>query len=67
LLFKTFEIMQQSLIESKMQIYQPDIYIKTTTSDVRLLEFNRIETILEQAKPAKERLREQLLEFIPSP
>jgi len=63
LLFKSFEIMQQSLIESQMQIYQPDIYIKTSTSDVRLLEFHKIENILEQAKPAQKRLRKQLLEF----
>lgn len=62
MLFSTFEIMQQSLINSRRQNGDADIYIKPDTHNVRLLHFNRIETILEQAKPAAEALREALVE-----
>lgn len=61
MLFNTFEIMQQSIIRARMQESRPTIYIRPDTSNIRLLHFNRIETILEQAKPAAEDLKQQLL------
>ena len=60
LLFNTFEIMQQSLIASRMRISEPDIYIKPDTSNFRLLHFHRLEEILKQAEPAAEELRQAL-------
>ena len=57
LLSNTFEIMQQSIITSRMRISEPDIYIKPDTSDFRLLHFHRLEDILKQAEPAAEELR----------
>jgi len=60
LLFSTFEIMQQSIIAARMQSGRPDIYLRPDTNDVRLLEFNRIEAILEHAGPAAAELRERL-------
>jgi NTE family protein len=63
LLFKTFELMQQSLIREMRLRHEPDLYIKVDTSGVRLLELNRLDTILEQAQPAAERLRQQLREW----
>lgn len=65
LLFNTFEIMQQSVIAERLRHSKPDIYIKPDISGIRLLHFNRIETILEQAEPAARELRdamERLLE-----
>ena len=63
LLFKTFELMQQSLIREMRLRHEPDLYIKVDTNGVRLLELNRLDTILEQAQPAAEDLRQQLREW----
>jgi NTE family protein len=60
LLFKTFEIMQGSLISQRLADHSPDIYIKVDTSGIRLLDFNRIDEVLEQARPAAEELRRRL-------
>jgi NTE family protein len=64
MLFKTFEIMQGSLIAQRLAFHSPDIYIKVDTSDVRLLEFNRIDEVLERARPAAQELRLQLAEHV---
>lgn len=63
LLFKTFELMQQSITREMRKRKQPDLYIKVDTGDVRLLELNRLDTILEQAEPAAEELRKKLLQW----
>lgn len=60
LLFKTFEIMQQSIIRSKIALSPPDIYIKPALSDIRLLHFDRADQVIEQAAPAADELRESL-------
>ena len=60
MLFKTFEIMQGSLIAQRVAFHSPDIYIKVDTSGVRLLDFNRIDQVLEQARPAAQTLRREL-------
>ena len=60
LLFKTFEIMQQSLIAQMHKASPPDIYIKPELSDIRLLHFDRVDEILKQADAAADALREQL-------
>lgn len=60
LLFKTFEIMQQSLILQKRKISSPDLYIQPELSDIRLLHFDRVEKILDQADAAASELRDKL-------
>lgn len=60
LLFKSFEIMQQSIIREKRRAGEPDIYIKPDLSDVRLLHFDRVDAIIESATGAQDELREQL-------
>lgn len=62
MLFKTFEIMQQSLIAERLEQDPPDIYVKVDTSGIRLLEFNRIDEVLEKARPAAAELRRRLTE-----
>lgn len=62
MLFSTFEIMQQSIVTARQRNGAADIYIKPDIRDVRLLQFNRIETILDQARPAADELREALQE-----
>ena len=58
--FSTFEIMQQSLIARQRRDREPDIYIKPETHNIRLLHFNRIESIIDQAASAAVKLRQQL-------
>jgi NTE family protein len=60
LLFKTFEIMQQSIIRSRVAHFAPDIYIKPELDDIRLLYFDRVDQILEQAEDAASQLRDKL-------
>ena len=62
LLFKTFEIMQQSIIRERLAVKPPDIYIKPELEGIRLLHFDRVDDVVDQARPAAEELREQLLE-----
>lgn len=62
LLFSTFSIMQRSLIAEKRRRVEPDIFIQPDTSGVRLLHFNKVDAILEQAQPAARELREALLQ-----
>ncbi|MFW5927114.1 MAG: patatin-like phospholipase family protein [Wenzhouxiangella sp.] len=59
-IFNSFEIMQQAITAEKMKHIQPDIYIRPDVRDIRLLHFNRIEEILEQAAPAAETMRREL-------
>ncbi|SRR6056297_3390489 len=63
-LFSTFEIMQQSLIASRIRTQKPDIYIKPDVGDIRLLHFNRIRTTLERSEPAAQELKQQLKDFL---
>ena len=60
LLFKTFSIMQQSLIRQALAHRRPHLYLKPEAIGVRLLHFNRIHEILAQAEPVADELRDQL-------
>lgn len=62
MLFSTFEIMQQSIVTARQRNGEADIYIKPDIQGIRLLQFNRIETIFEQAQPAASELRKALVE-----
>lgn len=63
LLFKTFELMQQSIVREMRLRQEPDLYLKPNTSGIRLLHFNRIEEILAGARPEADRLRRRLREW----
>ena len=60
LLFKTFEIMQQSIIRQMVQHRPPDLYLQPDVTGVRLLHFNRVQEVMAQAQPTADELREQL-------
>jgi NTE family protein len=60
LLFKSFEIMQQSLIRQKLATSPPGIYIKPQLDDVRLLHFDRVDEVISKARPAADELRGRL-------
>lgn len=57
LLFGSFTLMQQALISQTLTQYEPDLYLKPEIRNVRLLHFNRIDSVLEQAAPTAQRLR----------
>lgn len=60
--FNTFQIMQSAMFEEKLRRGRPDFLVSPEIRDVRVLEFNRYEAILDQARPAVEALRQQLIE-----
>lgn len=60
LLFNTFGLMQQSLIDARMANNGPDIYIKPAITGVRLLHFNKIDKIIEASQLGSDTLRREL-------
>ncbi|MFO7955011.1 patatin-like phospholipase family protein [Thioalkalivibrio sp.] len=60
LLFKSFSIMQASIVRHMTRLDPPDLYLIPDTRDIRLLHFNRIDEILEKAGPTANELREHL-------
>lgn len=60
LLFRTFSIMQQSLIRQALERQPPHLYLKPDATGVRLLHFNRVHEILAQAEPVTDELRDRL-------
>jgi NTE family protein len=63
LLFKTFELMQQSIVRERLKADPPDLYLRPEVEGIRLLHFHRVDEILEQAQPAAERLRQSLADW----
>jgi NTE family protein len=60
LLFKTFEIMQQSIIAARMHTDAPSLYLKPDIRGVRLLDFNKLDKVLEQSEETADELRAHL-------
>ena len=57
----TFEIMQAAVLNEKMKRLKPDIYICPELYDVRMLDFGKIENVMEQGTPAGEILKQELI------
>jgi NTE family protein len=60
LLFNSFEIMQQSILRANLRQHPADIVIKPELTGIRMLHFDRVDAILEQARPAAEELAARL-------
>lgn len=58
--FRTFDVMQNSIIAQRKKISPPDIYIKPEICNVDMLEFFKVEEVLLQSKPASEKLKKRL-------
>jgi NTE family protein len=56
----TFHIMENALLEKKMQMIQPDIYIKPVLENIQVLDFYKDEQIRSSAKPDVARLKKEL-------
>ncbi len=59
-LFNTFQIAEQAIVDQKMMVQPPSIYVQPEIEDVKVLEFHKADQILEQSKSARDRLREEL-------
>ncbi len=67
ILFFAYQIMQNSIVREKLLHTQPDILIKTNIRDVRSLEFNKLQSIYDQAVSAKQELKRRLSELLDIP
>lgn len=63
-LFSTFQIMQNSIINEKLINSQPDILIKADIPDIRMLEFNKVKQIFDSTDRYKEELKKKLEKLI---
>ena len=53
----TVRIMQTASLAAKMKCMQPDIFVHPDIHNVKLLDFNKVEDVFQQAEPAMEELR----------
>lgn len=58
--FTAFQIMQQSILNEKMEQQRPDIYIRAPLVDIRVLDFHKVDEIYRQAAKAKAQLQSEL-------
>ena len=58
--FNTFQVMQYAIMREKARREAPDFLISPEIRDIRVLDFHKVDTILEQAQPAVDGLREDL-------
>jgi len=59
-IMSTFQIMQRSIVEHKLRISQPDIYIKPELKNVRVLEFYRYAEIMRGVQDDVERFKHEV-------
>jgi NTE family protein len=57
----TFDIMQTTMLNDKLERLKPDIYVWPQIRDVRMLDFGKVEEVFTQTIPAAEELRQELL------
>lgn len=60
LIFHSLQITQTTLIQTKRQLLEPNIYLRPPVKDVRVLDFHRAQEIYEQAQPVKDTLKRAL-------
>ena len=58
---ESFQILQKSMTRERLRYRQPDILIDAAVNQFGALEFYRPDEIMEAAKPAKEKLKTELL------
>lgn len=64
-ILEMFDIMQRSIVETKLEISQPDIYLKPDIRNIGMLEFHRAEEIYTSAEASCRELEEKLKEYYP--
>ena len=56
----SFEILQASIIQYQMKLRKPDIYLKPKLEDVRILEFHKVNAIMESVAEDVEKFKQEL-------
>jgi len=59
-LFSSFQIMQNSIVQEKLKWNKPDILINTDIKDIRIHEFMKAEIIYKEGQKSKDRLKRKL-------
>jgi NTE family protein len=59
-LFTAFQIMQQTILNEKLEQGGPDIYLRIPLRDIKVLDFHKVDEIYRQAAPAKAQLQWEL-------
>ncbi|MEN8208806.1 MAG: patatin-like phospholipase family protein [Candidatus Fermentibacteria bacterium] len=60
-----FDIMQRSIVDTKLKIRKPDIYLKPDIRNIGMLEFHRAEEIYRCTEASCRELEEKLKEYYP--
>lgn len=55
--FLSFQAAQEALVEERLRLAPPDLYIRPPLRDIRVLDFHRAGEIYDQARPALQELR----------
>jgi NTE family protein len=61
----SFDIMQATMLNDKLNRLKPDVYVWPQIAEVRMLDFGKIEEVFAQTAPAAEQLRQELEEVLP--
>ena len=61
----TIDIMCESRIQRDLKNFPPSLYVWLETEDVGLLEFNKVDSVIDQVRPQVEELERELREFFP--
>lgn len=59
-IFNTFQIMSKAIVDQKLRVRPPDVYLRPEIVDVQVLDFDRAEEIYAGAASACQELRERL-------
>jgi NTE family protein len=59
-LLGTIDVMQEAMLNNKLKHHPPDIFIHPEIRGIRMMDFTRIEKVLEQTQPAIDELVEKL-------
>ncbi len=60
-----FDLLLEQIMGHKRERTQADIYIHAKVKDIRVLEFDKIDSAYEQSKNASKELRKKLEEILP--
>jgi len=63
-LMMTFELLEHSLIEEKMKISKPDLYVKPAIINIDLLDFHKIDRIRESINDDVRKFRNNIIELL---
>jgi NTE family protein len=61
-IFGTFQIMQRSILNGKLENARPDIFVRPEIRGVRLMQFDKMPQVYRQCQPAMDRLRKELIQ-----